>query len=80
MTSSEERCAIMDTEIFECTDTCEYPDGNWVVVPCTETHPYMCKSKKGMIFIFMLINLKLLNRMFKCNRLLMFNQINNLNR
>ena len=47
MTSSEERCAVLDTDIFDCTDTCEYPDGNWVVTSCTETHPYLCKIKKG---------------------------------
>ena len=48
MTSSEERCAVLDTEIFDCTDTCEYPDGNWVVTSCTEAHPYLCKIKKGV--------------------------------
>ena len=47
MSSSEERCAVLDTDIFDCTDTCEYPDGNWVVTSCTETHPYLCKIKKG---------------------------------
>ena len=41
-----EQCAILDTEIFDCTHTCEYPDGNWVSTPCTEKHPYMCKSGK----------------------------------
>ena len=56
MSTSEERCVIMDTERFECTDTCEYPDGNWIVVSCTETHPYMCKQKKGLDFLYVLIN------------------------
>ena len=51
MSSTEERCAILDTDRYECTDTCEYPDGNWIVTPCTETHPYMCKAKKGLFRI-----------------------------
>ena len=50
MSSSEERCAVLDTDIFDCTDTCEYPDGNWVVTSCTETHPYLCKIKKGKFY------------------------------
>ena len=60
MSSAEERCVIMDTERYECTDTCEYPDGNWIVVPCTETHPYMCKVKKGLTTNTVYIDLSLI--------------------
>ena len=38
MTSNEERCAVMDTERFDCTDTCEYPDGNWIVGSSIDTN------------------------------------------
>ena len=43
-----EQCAVLDTEIWDCTDTCEYPDGNWISRNCTEKHPFMCKVKEGL--------------------------------
>ena len=46
-----EQCAVLNTEIFDCPDICEYPDGNWVSTSCDEKHPYMCKIKEG-IYIF----------------------------
>ena len=42
-----ERCAVLDTEMWDCTDTCEYPDGNWIAKNCTQKHPYICKVKTG---------------------------------
>ena len=43
-----ERCAVLDTEMWDCTDTCEYPDGNWIAKNCTQKHSYMCKVKTGL--------------------------------
>ena len=44
-----ERCAVLDTEMWDCTDTCEYPDGNWIAKNCTQKHAYMCKVKTGLL-------------------------------
>ena len=48
--TDDDECAVVDIERFNCVETCEYPDGNWLVKPCDETHPYMCKYGPGNIF------------------------------
>ena len=47
-----EKCAVMDTEVWDCPNTCEYPDGNWMAKNCTQKHPYMCKIKEGLLNVF----------------------------